>query len=57
MDPYTGEIIALASSPDFNPSVFVKRANPSLKDLLNNPDAPLINRAINAGYPAGSVLN
>ncbi len=56
MDPYTGEIIAMASSPNFNPSVFVDKSNSFISSLFNNPDAPLINRAISAGYPAGSVF-
>jgi len=56
MDPYTGEIIAMASSPNFNPSVFVDKSISSISSLFNNPDAPLINRAISAGYPAGSVF-
>lgn len=55
MDPYTGEIIAMASSPNFNPSLFVAKS-PSISNLFNNPDAPLINRAISASYPAGSVF-
>jgi len=56
MDPYTGEIIAMASSPNFNPSAFVDKSNSSISNLFNNPDAPLINRAISASYPAGSVF-
>lgn len=56
MDPYSGEIIAMASSPDFNPSVFTGKLSPSVKNLFNNPDAPLINRAISGAYPAGSIF-
>jgi penicillin-binding protein 2 len=56
MEPYTGEILAMASSPDFNPAVFVNKESSSVSNLINNPDAPLINRAISAAYPAGSVF-
>lgn len=56
MDPYTGEIIALASQPNFNPALFVEKSNSSLRNLFHNPEAPLINRAIDGVYPAGSVF-
>ena len=57
MEPYTGEIIAMASWPNFAPSVFVKRKNPdSIADYFSNPDAPLINRAISGVYPPASVF-
>jgi len=56
MEPYSGQIIALASWPNFNPSDFVTKSNSSIYDFLNNPEAPLINRAISAAYPAGSVF-
>lgn len=56
MDPYKGEIIALASSPNFNPAIFVNKSSLSISNIFNNPDAPLINRAISATYPAGSLF-
>jgi penicillin-binding protein 2 len=56
MDPYKGEIIALASAPNFNPSVFVDKVNSPISSLFNDPRAPLINRAISGVYPAGSVF-
>jgi penicillin-binding protein 2 len=57
MEPSSGEIIALASSPGFHPSAFVKKSNARILNLFNhNPDAPLVNRAISAAYPAGSVF-
>lgn len=56
MDPYSGELIAMASSPNFNPDVFLKKHDSSLSSLLNNSAAPLINRSISAVYPAGSVF-
>ncbi|MDI6605739.1 MAG: penicillin-binding protein 2 [Candidatus Omnitrophota bacterium] len=57
MDPYSGEVIAMASSPGFDPAFFVdKTEGPEVSNLLNNPDAPFINRAISGLYPAGSVF-
>ncbi|OGX15433.1 MAG: penicillin-binding protein 2 [Omnitrophica WOR_2 bacterium RBG_13_41_10] len=55
MNPYSGEIIALASSPNFNPELFMKQ-DPAAGRILNNPDAPLVNRAISGLYPAGSMF-
>ncbi|PIP20177.1 MAG: penicillin-binding protein 2 [Candidatus Omnitrophica bacterium CG23_combo_of_CG06-09_8_20_14_all_40_11] len=56
MEPYSGEIIALASSSNFNPSVFLKQSDSAVVSLLDNSDAPFINRAISGVYPAGSVF-
>ena len=56
MDPYSGEIIAMTSSPGFTPSMFVNRTDYSIGSLLNDPEAPLINRAISGLYPAGSIF-
>jgi penicillin-binding protein 2 len=56
MDPYSGEILAMASSPNFNSQAFVDKQNSSILSLFDNPDSPLINRAISAAYPPGSVF-
>lgn len=56
MDPYTGEILAMASFPVFNPAVFVDRKGYSISDIFNNRDAPLINRAISGTFPPASVF-
>jgi len=55
MDPYTGEIIAMVSSPGFKPGDFVEKS-PSVGNLFSSSSAPLINRAISAAFPAGSVF-
>lgn len=47
VQPATGEILALASRPNFDQS--------NLTDYLAATDAPLLNRAVN-GYPPGSVF-
>lgn len=57
MDPYTGELIALASGPDFDPALFVgKTSGTEVSSLFNNPDSPMLNRAISGLYPPGSVF-
>lgn len=56
MNPFSGEVIALASSPRFNPKDFLSRDNAALARLFRDPDSPLINRAFSAAYPAGSVF-
>jgi len=49
MDPYSGEILSLVNSPSFDP-------NSSLTSVLNDRDAPLLNRAIMGQYPPGSIF-
>jgi len=56
MDPQDGQILSLASFPNFNPAVFVNNRTTLIAGLFNNPDAPLINRAISSSYPPASVF-
>lgn len=56
MDPYSGEVLAMASSPNFNPSIFVNRLSSSISNTLKDYDAPLVNRAITSAYPPGSIF-
>ena len=56
MDPQTGEILALANYPDYNPAVFVNKRSALISAIFNNPDSPLINRAIQSSYPPASVF-
>ncbi|MDD5167161.1 MAG: penicillin-binding transpeptidase domain-containing protein, partial [Candidatus Omnitrophica bacterium] len=56
MEPYSGAIIAMASAPVFNPAAFVNKSGESISNIFNDRDAPLVNRAISAVYPAGSVF-
>jgi penicillin-binding protein 2 len=57
MDPRTGEILAMASSPSFDPNDFSTRmAASTWNELINNPDRPLQNRAIQNSYSPGSIF-
>lgn len=61
IDPKTGAILALASTPSYDPSSF---AGNSSKDAdtwaklqkKNNPDDPMLNRALRQTYPPGSTF-
>lgn len=56
LDPSTGEVLALASSPTFSPEAFVTRKQKDLDPIFKNPDKPLNDRAIAGVYPAGSTF-
>jgi penicillin-binding protein 2 len=57
MDPRNGEILALASSPSFDPNSFSTRISAEAwNQLVNDPNRPLQNRAIQNAYPPGSVF-
>ena len=56
MDPNSGLIKALVSSPDFNPNVLNKTEKGSIHNLLNDSEGPLFNRAISGSYPPASTL-
>jgi penicillin-binding protein 2 len=57
LEPRTGEILALVSSPGFDPNLFSGRMTPSVWQRLNqDPGHPLLNRAIQSAYPPGSVF-
>jgi penicillin-binding protein 2 len=58
MDPRNGEIIALASNPSFDPSVYVGRVSQKELRALANPAAnhPTLNRAVSGVYPPGSTF-
>jgi len=58
LDPRNGEVLALASRPTFDPNKFSVRIKSSdWKQLLDNPDHPLLNRAIQAQFAPVRRLN
>jgi penicillin-binding protein 2 len=57
MDPRTGEILAMVSSPTFDPNDFaVHVSRDQWSKLVNDPDKPLLNKAIQAQLAPGSTF-
>ncbi|MFH8936272.1 peptidoglycan D,D-transpeptidase FtsI family protein [Streptomyces griseosporeus] len=61
LEPSTGKILALASYPSYDPSVFAGNSNDDAeawKKLQKkyNPDDPMLNRALRETYPPGSTF-
>jgi peptidoglycan glycosyltransferase len=62
IDPETGAILALASTPSYDPSTFAgnsTKADGAAWEKLqkkNNPDDPMLNRALREIYPPGSTF-
>ena len=57
MDPSDGTIVALVSHPSFDPNLFATGiTSGSWTGLLRDPQQPLLDRAIQGGYPTGSVF-
>jgi len=56
LDPETGEVLALASSPGFDPNWFTRRLDPAHWRYLNSRARPQHDRAINGRYAPGSVF-
>ena len=57
LDPTTGEILALVSTPSFDPNLFaVGMSTSQYGDLRDDPDRPLFNRAVRGTYPPGSII-
>lgn len=58
LNPKTGEILALVSMPDYDPGRLLdaRQRNSYYKSLVNNPDLPLFNRAIQGQYGPGSAF-
>lgn len=57
IEPETGEILAMVSNPDWDPSTLVGRQrSKNYSSLLKDPTKPLMNRATQAQYPPGSTF-
>ena len=57
LDPNNGQVLAMASSPAFNPNKFVEGINRKDWDKLRtNKENPLMNRVISGKYSPGSVF-
>jgi len=60
LNPKTGEVLAMVSNPSFDPNRIAgldsQVSERAWKDLTENPERPLINRATQEWYPPGSTF-
>ncbi|MBF0212525.1 MAG: penicillin-binding protein 2 [Magnetococcales bacterium] len=57
MDPNNGEILAMVSSPTYDPNQFIRGfTHAQWQALSSNPDRPLTNKAHQGHYPPGSTF-
>nr|MBS0021753.1 penicillin-binding protein 2 [Gammaproteobacteria bacterium] len=57
IDPQTGDVLAMASMPGFNPNLFVNGIDAETYNALrNSPHRPLFNRTLHGQYPPGSTV-
>ena len=57
IEPSTGEILLMVSSPTYDPNDLVgKNLRLNYNKLLKNPHRPLYNRAVSSHYPPGSTF-
>jgi penicillin-binding protein 2 len=58
MDVHNGEVLALGSQPSFDPNIFTKPISQKRLNALSSAalGQPLLDRAIQAGYPTGSTF-
>ena len=57
MDPHTGEILAMVSRPTFDPNEFAVRLSSAYwKRIMEDPNHPMMNKAIQAQLPPGSTF-
>lgn len=57
IEPETGEVLALVTSPTYSPSLLVgRKRGENYKALQNDPQKPLLDRSIQGAYPPGSTF-
>ena len=60
LEPSTGKILAMVSAPSYDPNLLathdVEEQTAAWQQLRDNPDNPLVNRAISETYPPGSTF-
>ena len=57
IDPNSGDVLAMASWPTFNPNDFVPSISTAkFKELQDDPNIPLLPRAYRSAYPPGSTF-
>lgn len=57
IDVRNGDVLALASYPSYDPSMFAGDVSAAqVQEVFNSPARPLINRVIQSSYPPGSIF-
>ncbi|HEV2417663.1 MAG TPA: penicillin-binding protein 2 [Terriglobia bacterium] len=57
LDPRTGQVLAMVSHPDIDPNEFAHHIDPAeWKQLVSDPEKPLMNKAIQAQLAPGSIF-
>ncbi|HUR13654.1 MAG TPA: penicillin-binding protein 2 [Mycobacteriales bacterium] len=60
LDPRTGAVLAMASTPSYDPSVLTSHTPARIRDaykrLVDDPQDPLVNRGVERTYPPGSTF-
>ena len=57
MDVETGDLLAVASAPSFDPNLFVRGiSNTDFRALMDDDHRPLSNKAVQGAYPPGSTF-
>ena len=57
LDPWNGDVLALASTPTYDPNKFARGiSGADYRALTGDPDQPLYNRALRGTYPPGSTI-
>jgi penicillin-binding protein 2 len=57
LDPETGEILAMTSTPGYDPNIFSTGVDPAVwARLSTDPETPLMNRVIQGQYAPGSLF-
>jgi len=57
IDPRNGNVLAMVTVPSFDPNLFVNGISQAdYSALLDDPEKPLLNRAMRGGYPPGSTV-
>ncbi|MBN1794636.1 MAG: penicillin-binding protein 2 [Candidatus Omnitrophica bacterium] len=56
LDAQTGAVLAMESTPGFDPNVFVRRDEGAIRTLQRSSVAPFLNRALSGRYPPGSIF-
>jgi penicillin-binding protein 2 len=54
--PNTGEVLAMVSYPWYDPNIFNRSPGAEYQALINDPNKPLLNRAIQSSYPPASTF-